>query len=171
MALYVVAGLIAFPFALLIALTAMVFEPWQALLYAGAGSLASAAVTFGVGALAGRDALRGIIGRRLNRIGRALARKDVLSVTASRLVPSASFTLINLVAGASRVGFGAYLLGTLLGMAPGVVLLTALGHRLARVLAEPGPGEIALLALIAGLWLGVSAGLQIVVSRLRSAAA
>ncbi|MDH3236352.1 MAG: VTT domain-containing protein, partial [Alphaproteobacteria bacterium] len=167
--LYVIGGLTVFPVTVLITLTAIVFEPWWALVYAGTGSLLSAAVTYHAGALVGRNALRDLMGRRLNRISRALARKGVLSVMAIRLVPIAPFTLINLVAGLSHIRFHDYLLGTLLGMAPGLLIITALGHRIARVLADPSAGEIALLALIVCLWLGISAGLQVVVSRLRSA--
>lgn len=166
--LFVFGGLIAFPVTVLIALTAIVFEPWWAPVYAGAGSLISAAVTYQIGAFTGRTFLRDIMGRRLNRINRILARKGILSVMAIRLVPIAPFTLINLVAGASHIRFHDYLLGTALGMAPGILIITALGHRFAQVLADPSGGEIVLLLLIVCLWLGISAGLQVVVSRIRA---
>jgi phospholipase D1/2 len=50
----------------------------------------------------------------------------VLAVAAIRLVPIAPFTLVNLIAGASKIRFADYLLGTVIGMAPGLVLMSAL---------------------------------------------
>lgn len=167
--LFIVGGLIVFPVTVLIALTAMVFEPWWALVYAAIGSLMSATITYQVGALAGRKHLRDIMGRRLNRISRALARKGILSVMAIRFVPVAPFTLINLVAGISHIRFKDYILGTILGMAPGLLVITTLGNRIAEVLTEPSAGQIALLAVVVCLWFGMSIGLQFVVSRMRSA--
>jgi uncharacterized membrane protein YdjX (TVP38/TMEM64 family) len=39
------------------------------------------------------------------------------------LIPIAPFTIVNLVAGASGVRLGDFLLGTLIGMAPGIVFI------------------------------------------------
>ena len=167
--LFVIGGLIVFPVTVLIAATAMIFEPWWALVYAAAGSLMSATITYQVGALAGRKLLRNVMGRRLNRISRALARKGILSVMAIRFVPIAPFTFINLVAGISHIRFKDYILGTFLGMAPGLVIITALGNRIAEVLTDPTAGQIALLVVIVCLWFGISISLQFVVSRMRSA--
>jgi phospholipase D1/2 len=167
-ALFALGGLLAFPVTVLIATTAMLFDPGQALLYAGMGSLLSAVVTYEVGAVVGRRALRRLMGTRLNRISRALARKGVFSVLAVRLVPVAPFTLINLAAGVSHIRFADYTLGTALGMAPGIVIITALGHRLARALSHPSLTEIGMLALVVLAWLAVSVSLQVAVIRLRS---
>lgn len=168
--LFVLGGLIVFPVTVLIAATAMTFDPLWALLYAGAGSLMSAMTTYFVGFLAGRKALRDVLGRRINRISRAMARKGVFSVMAVRLVPVAPFTLINLVAGVSHVRLYDYVLGTILGMAPGIVIMTALGNRLAKVLSDPSVEEVVLLAVILLAWIAVSAGLQFAVSRYRGSA-
>jgi len=43
---------------------------------------------------------------------------------------------------------GDHLLGTSLGMAPGILAATVLGHRFARALTSPGPGELAPRALV-----------------------
>jgi uncharacterized membrane protein YdjX (TVP38/TMEM64 family) len=83
------------------------------------------------------------------------------------MVPVAPYSLVNLVAGISHIRFGDFMLGTALGMAPGVVVITVIGQHLGRVLADPSAGEIALLALVVCLWIALSIGLQIVVSRMR----
>ena len=68
------------------------------------------------------------MGPRLNRVRRGIVKRGVLAVAAVRLVPVAPFTLVNLVAGASRIRFSDYLLGTIIGMAPGLILMSRTGR-------------------------------------------
>jgi uncharacterized membrane protein YdjX (TVP38/TMEM64 family) len=165
MGIYLVGGLIAFPITVLIAATAAAFGPGAGLAYATAGSLASAIVTYAVGAGLGRETLRGLLGPRLKRVQRKIVSGGVLAVAAIRLVPLAPFTVVNLVAGASDVKLGAYVAGTLLGMAPGLLVMSALGHQFVRILSEPKPGEIVLLFALVLLWLAVAGGVQLLVAK------
>ena len=151
----------------MIALTAMTFGPWLGFLYAALGSLLGAAISYRLGALAGRGFLRGLMGRRLNKVSLALGRRGVVSVIALRMVPVAPFTVINMVAGVSHIRFGDFLLGTALGMAPGIALMTALGDGLRKVWRSPTPENLAILAGLALLWIGVTLALQAAVSRWR----
>ena len=116
-AVFVIGGLVAFPVLLLIAATAAAFGPWLGFALAGTGAIASAAVTYGVGTAMGRRVIETIGGPRVDRVRRSIVRHSVVAVASIRLVPIAPFTLVNLVAGASRIPFVDYLLGTILGMA------------------------------------------------------
>jgi phospholipase D1/2 len=166
---FVLGGLVAFPVLVLIAVTAATFGPVYGLAYAAAGCLASALVTFFIGARLGKDLLRDYLGPRLDRIRRRIVRQGVISVAAIRVVPIAPFTFVNLVAGASQIRLQDYLLGTIIGMAPGLVIMSALGHQLFEMWRHPSWLNIALLiAAIIG-WLGVSFGVQILVSKRRRA--
>jgi phosphatidylserine/phosphatidylglycerophosphate/cardiolipin synthase-like enzyme/membrane protein DedA with SNARE-associated domain len=166
-AAYVIGGFLVFPVTVLIALTAITFGLWPGLAYASAGALLSAAATFQAGQLLGRGWLGGLMGPRTAKVSRQLARQGILSILVLRLAPVAPFTLVNLVAGASRVRFRDYMIGTVMGMAPGLILMTALGDRLRRVWEDPSWGQIMMLILVAALWLGLSVALQRVVSRRR----
>jgi uncharacterized membrane protein YdjX (TVP38/TMEM64 family) len=166
-AAYVAGGLVMFPVTVLIALTAMTLGPVTGGLCAIAGSALSAALSFQIGAFAGRKGLRRLVGRRVNKVSRALGKRGILSVVALRLVPLAPFTIINLIAGASHIRFGDYLLGTLVGMAPGILVMTALGDRLRQVLQNPNVFNIGLLALIVAAWIALSVTLQVALSRRR----
>jgi phospholipase D1/2 len=172
LAVFVVGGLLVFPVTLLIAATAATFGPWLGFTYAAAGAAASAITAYGVGALIGRQALENVLGPRLNRIRRALTRHGVLAVATVRMVPVAPFTVINLAAGASRIPFTDYLLGTVLGMLPGLVLMSALGHQIFNVLTAPTPLNVSLFVLAVVAWIGASLGIQALVtwSRRRSKA-
>jgi uncharacterized membrane protein YdjX (TVP38/TMEM64 family) len=58
---------------------------------------------------------------------RRLDRSGLLAVTSLRLIPALPFSLLNYAAGLSGVRFTPYLLGTVLGTAPGTVALVILG--------------------------------------------
>jgi phosphatidylserine/phosphatidylglycerophosphate/cardiolipin synthase-like enzyme/uncharacterized membrane protein YdjX (TVP38/TMEM64 family) len=149
---YVVAGLLVMPVTLLIAATGFVFGPVTSALYAISGSLASALVTYLIGRHLGRDAVRRLAGRRVNRLSRRIARRGVLAVTVLRLMPVAPFTIVNLVAGASRIGLRDFLLGSAIGMAPGIAMTVAFVHHLAEAIRRPSLASIAVLgAIVAAL--------------------
>ncbi len=156
-ATYVVVGLVA-PVVVLIGLTGLAFGPLLGFAYAVLGTLASAAALYGLGRLFGGDTLQRLAGCRADRVAQRLAQHGVLTVAAIRLVPVAPFTVVNLVAGTSRIRFRDYALGTLLGMAPGTFVLVVLGDRLGAVAREPGLasglalGGVLLVAVGAALW-------------------
>src|SRR6185312_16984746 len=58
---------------------------------------------------------------------RRLDRSGLLAVTSLRLIPALPFSLLNYAAGLSGVRFTPYLLGTVLGTAPGTIALVVLG--------------------------------------------
>jgi uncharacterized membrane protein YdjX (TVP38/TMEM64 family) len=159
--LYIAGGLIGFPVLLLIAATAATFGPTTGLLYATAGSLASAIVTYAVGAAVGRESLRQLLGPRLKRVQRRIVSGGVLAISTIRLIPIAPFTVVNLVAGASEIRLGAYIAGTVIGMAPGILLMSALGHQFVRILSEPKPADFAMLFGVIVAWLALVGGVQL----------
>ena len=163
--IYLVGGLIAFPVLILIAATAAAFGPVMGLFYAATGALSSAVVTYAVGSLLGRETLQSVIGPRLRRVQRRIVKGGVLAIAAIRMVPLAPFTVVNLVAGASDIKLGAYVLGTLIGMAPGLLLMSALGHQFVRILSEPKLSDFALLLGVVLLWIAFAGGVQLLVTR------
>jgi len=69
--------------------------------------------------------------------------------------------MVNLVAGATPLSLRDFLLGTALGMSPGIVLMSAFVDRLAEALRNPSPLAFGVL----GLLMGVAWGLAWYVSR------
>jgi len=165
--IFVVASMIFFPVTILIALTGMTLGPWLGIACAAAGCLGSAAVSFGLGTLLGENGLRRLMGKRLNRISKGIADKGILSVAGLRLLPVAPFTAINLIAGATHIRLGDFIIGTALGMAPGIVLMTALGDRLHAVWRNPSVENMVVLGFVAACWLAVAFGLQLLISKRR----
>ena len=145
---YMAASLAAIPITLLIVATALVFGPFTSFAYALTGSLAGAALGFAVGRAVGRRAVRAVAGRRLNELSRHLARRGLLAIVAVRVLPVAPFTVVNLVAGASYIRPRDFMLGTLIGMAPGLLAVTLFSDRLFSVLHDPSPLAIGTLAVV-----------------------
>ncbi|ONC41942.1 hypothetical protein AQ914_01710 [Burkholderia pseudomallei] len=74
-----------------------------------------------------------------------------------RLLPIAPFIFVELGAAASSIGFRDYLVGTALGMLPGIVLTVTFAHQLSAALVHPTPVAFAWLAAIGLAFVGVSA--------------
>jgi phosphatidylserine/phosphatidylglycerophosphate/cardiolipin synthase-like enzyme/uncharacterized membrane protein YdjX (TVP38/TMEM64 family) len=154
---FVLGGLIMFPAMLLIVLTASIFEPVPAFAISLTGSLASALVVYGIGSMLGREAVRKVAGSKIHTISRQLGRHGLASVLVVRIVPVAPYSVINLIAGASHINVGVFLLGTFLGMVPGIIGMTLFGGQLMNALRDPGPGTLAILAVIVLLVVGLGA--------------
>jgi phospholipase D1/2 len=168
---FVAGGLVAFPVTLLIAATAATFGPLLGLVYAATGAIASALVTYAIGAKLGRRLLEDALGPRLHRIRRHISRRGVLAIATVRLVPVAPFTLVNLVAGATQIPLRDYLSGTVLGMAPGIVVLSALGYQILSIITEPTATNMLLFLAAVAAWIGLAIGVQAAVARTRSVGA
>jgi uncharacterized membrane protein YdjX (TVP38/TMEM64 family) len=149
----------------LIAASAAAFGPWLGFSYATVGALASALATYGVGAALGKRTLRDLLGPRLNRVRQRVAKRGIVAVAAIRLVPVAPFTVVNLVAGASSIPVFDYVLGTLIGMLPGMVMISAVGNQFARIMTAPTAYDLAILAAAVTGWVALSIGVQAAVSR------
>jgi len=113
------------------------FGPWLGFGYAMGGILLAALAGYVAGRHAGRDTLRRLSGRRLNRLSGALRQRGILAVTAVRLVPIAPFVIESLVAGAVHIRLWHFMLGTFLGMLPGVLTATVFGDQLEAALRDP----------------------------------
>jgi uncharacterized membrane protein YdjX (TVP38/TMEM64 family) len=70
-------------------------------------------------------------------------------MTVLRLLPVAPFTVVNLVAGASEIRARDYMLGSLFGMSPGIVLMTVFGDRLGAWLRDPDMPNLAVVTGVA----------------------
>jgi len=163
--IFVAAGLLSFPVTVLIAATAAGFGPALGLLYASIGALASAFVTYAIGSFVGRGTLRQVLGPRLDKVRKRIAKRGVIAVAAIRLVPIAPFTLVNLAAGASEIRAVDFMLGTILGLAPGMIVLSLLGEQIFRVLAAPTLTSMTFLILAIAAWIAVTLGGQYLLTR------
>ena len=166
---FIVGGFIMFPLTLLITATAVVFSPAIAIILSLAGSIANAFALYLVGHRLMRNTMTHAFGSYVEKLRRALDRSGVIAVATVRMVPIAPFTLVNLAAGAIDVRLRDYLLGTILGLLPGTIALTAFGHQIRAIIDNPTPMNVGLLVAAVAGWILLSLGLQRLVSRMKGA--
>lgn len=135
---FLIGSLVVFPVSLLIVVTTLVFGPLLGAFYAWIGTGMAAVVTYAIGNVLGRDTVRRLAGRRVNRLSQRLAARGLLAVALVRMLPVAPFTVIGLVAGASHIRFQDYVLGTLIGMVPVIVVLAGFAEGLVSMIASRG---------------------------------
>ncbi len=150
-AVYLVATLLVAPITLLVIATALAFGPWLGFFYAFGASLISLTTTYLAGYVLGRRAVRSLTGTRLNRLSGWLVRRGIMAVAVLRLVPVAPFTVINLVAGAIRIPYRDFMIGSVLGLVPGILAVILFADSLVRMVAEPGWRSLAVLAGVTGV--------------------
>jgi phospholipase D1/2 len=157
---YAMGGLVVAPITLLIIATAMAFGPLLGFAYSLLGCLVSAALTYGIGSLMGRETVRRFAGRHVSRLSQRLARHGLTAILIVRILPVAPFTIVNIMAGASEVRFRDFILGTLLGMLPGLVLMTFFGDRLQSAIQDPRVESFMILVALAVALVAVMAWLR-----------
>jgi uncharacterized membrane protein YdjX (TVP38/TMEM64 family) len=162
---FVLAGMLAFPVNILILATSVAFGPWWGALYSALGALASALVMYSVGARFGQRPFHRLLGHRWQRSLESVRARGVVAVVGLRVVPVAPFTLVNLAAGASGIRLADFVMGTVIGMAPGLGLLAAMGDQVAQLLSHPTAQQLGVLALCVVLWLALALSAQAFLSR------
>jgi len=151
LAIYVVGSCFMVPITLLILATVLGFGPYKGFVLALSGSLLGGLVSYLLGRWLGRDVVRNLAGKKLNRLSRKLAQRGWLTVAVVRLLPIAPYTIVNMVAGATHISTRSFLLGPAVGMIPGILTLTLFGGGLEKALRQPDWQNVTLAALALGL--------------------
>jgi phospholipase D1/2 len=147
---FAIASTLLVPVTPLIAAAGLLFDPLVALVLTTAGCLLGATLGYELGRFLWRDAVRRLGGRALNRINRLLTRRGILAVATVRMIPIAPFGVVSLIAGSLRVPYRSWLIGTLVGMTPGIFVIIIFAHHLARIISDPGLDTVLVGIIIAG---------------------
>lgn len=107
----------------------LIWPWWELFLYTWLGATGASAVGFWFARTLGRDWVARRIPTRLLAYEERLARNALLGVILLRLVFSI-WPPVHWMLGLSRVHFGPYLLGSAIGLAPGMAILTWVGQSL-----------------------------------------
>jgi len=137
LAIYLLGSCLMFPITLLILATALSFGPYLGFALAFFGSLLGGLASYLLGRWLGRDVVRKLVGEKMNHLSLKLARRGWLAIALIRIVPIAPFTLINLVAGSTQISVLSFLVGTAIGMGPGIMAIMVFEGGLEQALHEP----------------------------------
>lgn len=148
---FIVASILMVPLTLLAVFGGMIFGGAWGFVYVASSALLSAALAFGMGRFLNRNAVQRLSGGRLERLSRRLSDRGVLAVAVLRLIPVAPFTVFNLVAGASSLKFRHYMIGSLIGLIPGIGALTLFSGNLWSALKNPSWKSLLITAAFAAV--------------------
>lgn len=108
---------------------ALVFGPVQGAVYSSIAALISAAIGWQVGRALGLEGLRRLMDRhpQVGRAVRAVHRHGLKAVIIARVVPVLVYGVVNVVCGATGLAWRPYLLGTILGIVPLIIVVSTIG--------------------------------------------
>jgi phosphatidylserine/phosphatidylglycerophosphate/cardiolipin synthase-like enzyme/uncharacterized membrane protein YdjX (TVP38/TMEM64 family) len=150
---YTPASYAMFPRWVITMVSVIAFGPWRGFIYGLCGMLIAAVVSYLPGRLVRRDTVRRLAGPKLNRLSAALYHRGALAVAVVRLLPIAPFVVVNLVMGAMRIRVRDFVLGSLVGVLPGMLVATVLSEQISRLLVAPAKINGWLIAIAAVLLL------------------
>lgn len=156
----VIASIISIPLAVIIVAGALIFGPILGPIYVLSGAEVGAAISFVVGKFLGHGALRLLAGEKARRLSENLGRSGVATVIVIRLIPAAPFAVANMIVGASHIRMRDFLLGTIVGMIPGVLAITLFVDQIVAAFRSPGWQSIVLTVAILIIVLGGGYGLR-----------
>jgi uncharacterized membrane protein YdjX (TVP38/TMEM64 family) len=146
--IYIIGSILLVPITVLIFVTAIVFGPTIGIIYSLLGCLAGALATYAIGYALGRDFVQKLIGPKWQRIERKISQTGIVAVATLRLLPMAPFTVVNVIAGAFKVPLRDYILGSLVGLAPGIIVTNLFAHQVQSAIRNPGFGVFVVLAAL-----------------------
>lgn len=156
LACFVVGGVVVFPVNLLIAASIVVFGPLIGAPIALIGSLASAAVLHQIGCSFPEHAWTRIANAHVEHIRERIARHGVIAVAIVRVLPIAPYSIVSLAGGIAGIARAPFLIGTALGMLPGILLYAVFADRAREVIANPRPLSWAMLCFAVVLIVAVA---------------
>ena len=155
---YLAGGMVLFPVTILNVATVFTFGPIRGNVYGLAGWLASAALGYAIGRAFKHKLVHRFVGPRVERLLEQAAGHGFLAVLTMRLLPVAPFTLVNVFVGTIPIRFRHFILASVVGRIPGIIVLTFAGLQLEQLLRNPGIGSfvafivVLVVLLIAASW-------------------
>ena len=114
-----------------------------------------AVIAFSIARFVAHDAVDALAGRRLRNLQAWIERRGFWAVLYARIAPGVPYTLVNYVAGLTRVPLSAFAVATAIGVAPRAFAYTALGGSLDNL--DSPEAIVAVATLVAMALLGLVA--------------
>ncbi|MEX1200161.1 MAG: VTT domain-containing protein [Methylophaga sp.] len=156
---YVCLLAIMFPLTILVVTTGVVFDTEWAMLCATLGTLSSSATGYFAGHWLGRETIEKHGGTMVGRAEKYIQNNSFRSMVLINLLPVAPFTMTNMLAGAFKLDFRRYMLGSTIGIIPGLFIVIAFGGQLGKLMASADNGQswpaIGMAILLVTLFVGL----------------
>ncbi len=136
--IYCLLSLFVFPISILLYGTILSFGLFPGILYCFAGTMTAAIMNYYFGAwFSQKQVFKFLDNRRLSDLKDALRSPSLATVMIIRLTPVAPFTIENYLAGAVGVNLRLYIVGTFLGLMPGIFCIALITTALSPYVKNP----------------------------------
>ena len=152
--IYVVGGLLFFPVTILSGAVILVFGAVKGFIFSLVGAIASGVLGYSIGRWLGKDRLEKIFPKS-KKITEKIKDSGVIGVAVIRTLPIAPYSLMNLIFGVVNVSLAAFIMGTILGLAPGKLMLAIFGESVVHAFKEPTTENAIYAVLGLAGWIGV----------------
>jgi len=154
----VAATLLMVPLTPLVVASAILLGPWLGFASSMTGALLSGTAGFLGGERLGGTLLEHYSESRVHQLSKRLSDRGILAIAILRMIPVAPYTVVNIVAGASHLRLGRFLLGTTIGIVPGIAALTWFSDSLYGAITDPSPRSLGVFAgatvfIVLGVWI------------------
>ncbi|MEN6348966.1 MAG: TVP38/TMEM64 family protein [Syntrophomonas sp.] len=126
----------------------MVFGMYLGALYTTIGAVLGATVAFYISRLLGRGVVEKLAGGKVQQFDEAIEKGGFILILILRLIPIIPFNVISYGAGLTRIKFLDYIISTMIGIIPGVLVFTNLGDKALRVKSPEFILAVGILALM-----------------------
>ena len=145
------ASLFMVPLTLLAIISGIVFSGLKGFLYILIGAVASSVLSFFLGRILGQKPLEKFSGSKLKKLNKRLSNRGVIAVALLRLVPIAPFSVFNFISGTSSLTFRQFILGSIIGLSPGLGAITLFSDSLWGAIQAPSLKSFVTAAVIAAV--------------------
>ena len=145
---FLVGGLVALPVTVVVVLAVATFGPVAGFMYALGGVTLSGSLNFAIGRALGHRHVAQLTGSRLHAVSMKLRRGGVTAIAAVRMMPVTHFGAVSLIAGVSHMRVRDFIIGTAVGMAPGIGAIALFSQQVIATAREPDMAQFAWLAVV-----------------------
>ncbi len=144
LAVLTVGSILMLPFTMLAVGVTLIFGPVSGFLCAMLGSFLSCSATFFIGRYILSKDIEHLLGKSYQKLKPHLQNKGIWAVMLFRNVPIAPFTVFNLAAGSLNIPYSAFILGSLIGLTPGIFVLSFYTDQVIQTLKNPNLTKISI---------------------------
>jgi uncharacterized membrane protein YdjX (TVP38/TMEM64 family) len=151
---FILASITGVSLNVLLVAAALVLDPWLTFAAGLVGAQAGANLGFLAGRLWGKNLMHHFAPDKVKWLSKKLGERGVLSTAFLRLLPIAPFPVVNIAAGSSHMSAKIFNLGSLLGMAPGMLGVVLLADVTQKAVQKPDAWNLSLFFLVTAAFIG-----------------
>jgi len=153
--LYALLSSVFFPATVLTVATVITFGAIKGFIISYLGMIICGLLGHAIGQKLGEGGLHNRFGKLVRKVFDMVRDSGIAGVATLRIIPTGPFMLMNMVFGAAGIGVANFLIGSIIGLAPGTIAIALTGNGISKIIEHPSPQNVAYLLLGIALWVAI----------------